>query len=172
MEQVANSVVHPVTKETITKYKTLIQDPLLRETWMKGMAKELGRLAQGYEDEKGTNTVQFMDLEEIAQIPKGKIVTYANIVVDYRPQKKDPNRVRITAGGNLIKYPFELTARTADLTTSKILWNSTISQKGARYACADAKNFYLSAELEDPEYMRIAANLVPQDFIDTYNLKD
>ena len=66
---------------------------------MKGMAKELGRLAQGHEDEKGTNTVQFMDLEEIAQIPKGKIVTYANIVVDYRPQKKDPNRVRITAGG-------------------------------------------------------------------------
>mgnify|MGYP003311588239 FL=1 len=26
--------------------------------------------------------------------------------------------------------------------------------------------------MEDPEYMRIAANLVPQDFIDAYNLKD
>ena len=45
MEQVANDVVHPVTQETITKYKKLIDDPLLRETWMKAMTKELGRLA-------------------------------------------------------------------------------------------------------------------------------
>ena len=32
LEEVANGVVHPVTKETITKYKKLIEDPLLRET--------------------------------------------------------------------------------------------------------------------------------------------
>ena len=30
LEEVANGVVHPVTKETITKYKKLIEDPLLR----------------------------------------------------------------------------------------------------------------------------------------------
>ena len=30
LEEVANSVVYPVTKETITKYKRLINDPLLR----------------------------------------------------------------------------------------------------------------------------------------------
>ena len=52
---------------------------------MEAVAKELGRLAQGYKDTKGTNTVDFIDLEEITQIPKGKIVTYARIVVDYRP---------------------------------------------------------------------------------------
>ena len=39
LEQVANGVVHPVTQETITKYKRLIDDPLLRETWMEAMAK-------------------------------------------------------------------------------------------------------------------------------------
>ena len=33
LEEVANGVVHPVTKETVTKYKKLIEDPLLRETW-------------------------------------------------------------------------------------------------------------------------------------------
>ena len=32
LEEVANDVAHPVTKETITKYKKLIEDPLLRET--------------------------------------------------------------------------------------------------------------------------------------------
>ena len=41
-----------------------------------------------------------------AQIAKmyaeGKTPTYARSVVDFRPQKSDPNRVRITAGGNLI----------------------------------------------------------------------
>ena len=88
MEQVANGVVHSVTQETITKYKKLIDDPLLSETWMEAMAEELGRLAQGYKDTKGTSTEEFMDLEEITQIPKGKIVTYARIAVDYRPQKK------------------------------------------------------------------------------------
>ena len=67
-----------------------------------------------------------MTHDEIKRILKDRTVTYARIVVDYRPQKDDPNRVHITVGGNLIDYPFELTTRTADLTTSKILWNSTI----------------------------------------------
>jgi hypothetical protein len=85
------------------------------------MSKELGRLAQGFDGTEGTSTFFFMTK-----------VTYARIVVDYRPQKADPNRVRITAGGNLINYPGELTTRTAVLTTSKILWNSTLSTPGAK----------------------------------------
>ena len=60
-----------------------------------------------------------MSHEEIAKIPRDRVVTYARIVIDYRPQKDDPNRVRITAGGNLIEYPHELTTRTADITTAK-----------------------------------------------------
>ena len=94
LEVVANGVTHPLTKETITKCKKLITDPLLRDDWMKGMCKELGRLAQGHGEKgaddylKGTNTVLFMDLDEIKMIPKDQVVTYARIVVDYRPQKK------------------------------------------------------------------------------------
>ena len=45
IEETANGVVHAVTKETITKYKTLINEPLLREVWMEAMCRELGRLA-------------------------------------------------------------------------------------------------------------------------------
>ena len=45
LEEVANGVVHPVTKETITKYKKLINGPLLQDDCMKGMCRELGRLA-------------------------------------------------------------------------------------------------------------------------------
>ena len=87
----ANGVVHPITKETITNYKKLISDPILRDIWMRAMAKELGRLAQGYGDVEGTNTVQFLSHDEIAKIPRGKVVTYARIVVDFRPQISDPN---------------------------------------------------------------------------------
>ena len=47
------------------------------------MVKELGRLAQGWGTTKGTNTIEFMSLDEIARIPKGKVVTYARIVVDF-----------------------------------------------------------------------------------------
>ena len=169
-EHVANGVVHPVTKETITKYKKLINDPLLRDTWLEAMCRELGRLAQGYGDVKGTDTVRFMSLDEIKNIPKDRVVTYARIVVDYRPQKEDKNRVRITAGGNLISYPFELTTRTADLTTSKLLWNSTISTKGAKYMCADAKNFYLATPLDRYEYMKMPVELIPPEFIELNNL--
>ena len=68
-------------------------------------------------------------------------MTYACVVVDFRPKTTDPNRVRITVGGNQIDYPYELTTRTADLTTSKVMWNIVISTPGAKYACADVKNF-------------------------------
>jgi hypothetical protein len=125
------------------------------------MCKELRRLATGWEGEQGTETIEFMTIDEIKAIPKDQTITYARIVVDYRPQKKDPNRVHITVGGNLIDYPGELSTRTADLITSKILWNSTLSTPGAHYMCADVKNFYLSTPMDRPEYMKMKADLFP-----------
>jgi hypothetical protein len=92
--------------------------------------------------------------------------------VDYRPQKADPNRVRITVGGNLIDYPGESTTRTADITTAKLLWNSTLSTPNAKFACADVGNFYLATPMERYEYMRIKADLIPDDFKTHYNLHD
>ena len=103
-----------------------------------------------------------MKKEDIKNIPKDQKVTYAWIVVDYRPQKKDPNRVRITAGGNLIQYPYELTTRTANLPTSKILWNSVISTPGARYMCVDIKNMYLATPMDRFEYMQMPIELIPE----------
>ena len=72
------------------------------------------------------DAIRVMALEEIKNIPADRVVTYARVVVDFRLQKEDPNRVRITAGGNLIVYPDEMTTRTADRTVSKILWNSVL----------------------------------------------
>ncbi len=44
-EEMANGVVHPVTKETLTKYHKIIEVPELKEAWMTGMYIKLGRLA-------------------------------------------------------------------------------------------------------------------------------
>ena len=41
LEEVVNDVVHRVTNEAVTKYKKLIEDPLLQETWSKAMCKAL-----------------------------------------------------------------------------------------------------------------------------------
>ena len=86
--------------------------------------------------------------------------------------KTDPNRVRITLGGNLIDYPYKLTTRTYDLTTSKLMWNSVISTPGAKYACADVKNFYLVTPLDRFEYMWMWIDLIQQELIDLYNIGD
>ena len=102
LDKVANDVVCPVTKETNNKYDKLIAAPELREVYMKAMCVELGRLVQGYEDTKGTGTIKFVSREEISQIPMDRMVTYARIVVDYCPQKEDPNRVCIAVGGDLM----------------------------------------------------------------------
>lgn len=97
-----------------------------------------------------------MDHAAIAKMyAEGRKPTYARIVIDFWPQKDDPNRVRITAGGNLIKTLGIITARTADLITMKLVLNSVISTEGARYSSFDAGNFYLETLPERFEYMKI-----------------
>ena len=83
IKEQCNGVVHPITNKTITKYKKLINEPLLCDDWMKEMRIELGQLAQGYGSTEGTDTIHFTSLDEIPNIPANQTVTYARIVVDY-----------------------------------------------------------------------------------------
>ena len=163
-----NAVIHPVTGKSM-EYRELITDPLTKKAWTKSSANEFGRLAQGVGKRiKGTNTIRFIP---VTDIPKGRTITYARFVCDVRPQKSEPNRTRITVGGNLIDYPHDVSTKTAELTTSKILWNSTLSTRDARYMTGDVKNFYLNTPLDRPEYMRIALALIPDEIIEEYNLR-
>jgi hypothetical protein len=137
------------------------------------MSKELHCLAQGCPGvTKGTNTIFYLSHANICKIPQDRTVTYARIVIDHCPQKEDPNRVCITVGGNLIDYPFELTTHTANMVSSKILWNSVISTKDARFAGADIKNMYLETPLDRYEYMKMPIVLFPTDIIEHYRLNE
>ena len=89
-------VTHPTTGATITNYRKLISIPTMKEVWTNAMCKELGNISDGWNETKGTQTVKFMNHEQIKRIPNGRTIMYARIVVDYRPQKEDPMRSKWT----------------------------------------------------------------------------
>ena len=64
-----------------------------------------GNMSQGDDKTKtpGTFSIFVMTYNEIRHIPQDRVITYARLVVDFRLQKDNPNRVRIIAGGKLIK---------------------------------------------------------------------
>ena len=107
---------------------------------------------------------------EISLILADCTIMYVRVVVDFCLQKADPHCIRITARGNLINHPGELTTWTANLTTSKLMWNSVLSTEGAKYMCLDIKNFYLTAPLDWYKYMKMPLSLFPSWIKDQYNL--
>jgi hypothetical protein len=71
IEEVFFGVVHPVTKQTITQYWKLQQDPALKDPRVPAMSKELHHLAQEKPGvTKATNTSFFLSHDEIRHIPK------------------------------------------------------------------------------------------------------
>jgi hypothetical protein len=54
----------------------------------------------------------------------------------------------------------------------KLLVNSVLSQRNARLATMDLKNFYLNTPLDQPEYVRIKLVDIPQEFIGKYKLNE
>ena len=153
-------------------YEKLLKNPETRKVWSRAMCKELGRLAQGFETTEGTNTFFFLTLDQIKNIPKGKTVTYARIVANYRPQKNDSLYIQLKVGGNLLFVPGGISTTTAHLTTSKILWNSVLSTPNAKFAVIDIHNMYLQTPMFPYEYMRIPITKIPTEFTDAYSLHD
>ena len=126
-EKCACMVLDPITGKP-QNCENLCENPTTRKLWGGAMSKELGRLSQGIDGiTKGTDCLFFMTHEQIMNVPKDRTVAHALIVVDCRPQKKDRHRARTTAGVNLVNCPGKVTARTADMVTSKISWNSVVS---------------------------------------------
>jgi hypothetical protein len=109
---------------------------------------------------------------EKPQVPQDRKVTYSRIVVDIRPEKKETHRTRLIVGGNLIEYPGDVSTPTADLTTTKVLLNSTLSTSGARFMTTDIKKIDLITPLDRFEYMRLSLALLPDEIVSQYNLLD
>ena len=151
LKHYANPMVHPVTGETISSYKMLMSDLATAEICLTAFGKDFGDMAQGDNktSQKRTNAMFVMNHEDIKKILKaGKKITYANPVADHHPQKEDPNRIHITAGGNMIDCDGDLLVPTANINTAKLHWNSVVSTESEKYMYIDIKSVYLSATLE------------------------
>jgi Reverse transcriptase (RNA-dependent DNA polymerase) len=92
-------------------------------------------------------------------------------VVADRPNKANPIRVRVTVGGDRIDYPEEVSTKTSDLATVKLLLNSTISTDNANWMSLDIKDFYLNTPMTLYEYMKVPLALFPAAIIQHYNLE-
>jgi hypothetical protein len=60
-------------------------------------------------------------------IPLGRKATTLHIVASICLQKAEPKRIRFTVSGNLVQCPGKVSTPTADITMSKILFNSVLS---------------------------------------------
>ena len=127
-------MVHPITGETISSYKKLMNDLATAEIWQTAFGKDFGGMSQGDNKMgwKGTNVMFVLTHDKTRHVLAiGWKFTYGNPVANYQPQKEDPHQICITAGGNLITYELSPSLHTADLDMAKLHWNSVISTKGA-----------------------------------------
>jgi hypothetical protein len=163
----SNAVVHPVTGEQM-EYMALMKDPDLQPLWKRGSGNEADHIFQGIRDIPGTDTCLFLELTNIAKYIK---IKYSKIVCDYKPHKKEKERVRITVGGDRLDYSGDVATSTADITTFKILINSTLSTKYAAMMMMDIDNYYLGTPLPRFEYTRMLLSRFPEEIVEKYNLK-
>ena len=160
------------------EHRQLRRHPDYKQVWDTSYADELGRLCQGIGTDsatstkqrvEGTDTFRPIQFDDIPENRRGDI-TYTRVVCEVRPQKADPNRTRITIGGNRICYPGDTGTKTGSLEVVKLILNDVLSTPQARMATFDISNFYLGTPLDRPEYVRIKITDIPQEFIDEYNL--
>ena len=78
--------------------------------------------------------------------------------------------MRFTEGGKIRKYNGQTSTETASIETAKLLINSVLSPKDAKFMAMDISNFYIQTDLEDYQYIRFPIDMIPQDTIDEYNL--
>ena len=135
--------------------------------WQQSNIEEIARLAQGYKDIKGTDTIHFLPFDKI---PPSRKATYLRIVSAFRPEKDNPRRIRWTVGGDRIDYAGNVSTKTADLTTTKCLFNSVISTENGKFMTIDLKDFYLGTPMAQYEYIRIPCSVIPTEIMDAYNL--
>jgi hypothetical protein len=165
-QHLANVVIHPITGKEM-EYMALMKDPRLEPLWKRGFGNECGRLFQGIRDIPGTDTCFFINL---TNVPKYRKITYDKTVCDYKPHKKEKERVRFTVDGDRLDYSGNVATSTSGITTFMILINSTLSTEDATMMMMDIKNYDLGTPLPQFEYMKMLLSRFPEETVQKYNL--
>ena len=160
-----NHIYHKDTGKKMTLC-ALLKDPSTTEIWSRSASNEFGRLMNG--NRAGVLGTQAMTMVHPSTISQDQAITYASMVCDYRPLKIEAHRCRLVVGGDKLPYASDSAALAANLIESKILFNSVVSTKGAKFMTIDISNFSLSSHMQHPEYMKIHQDDIPQDILDQY----
>jgi hypothetical protein len=132
----------------VLKYGHLMKMDKHKQVWAHIFANKIGQLFQGSRNVTGTDTCFFIPK---SLVPAHKHPTYGHICCNYGPQKEEKCCIRITVGDNCIVYPGNKSTPMADLTTAKLLIDSTISTPGAEFLGIDLANFYLNTPMPNPK---------------------
>jgi hypothetical protein len=76
----------------------------------------------------------------------------------------------LTVGGDILYYYGDVATFTEDITTFKILINSTLSTKDATMMMMDIKNYYIGTPLPRFEYMKMLLSRLQEEIVKSYNL--
>jgi hypothetical protein len=73
-------------------------------------------------------------------------------------------------GGDRLDYSGDVATSTLDITTFKILINSTLSNTDAAMMMMHIKNYYLGTPFPCFEYMKMLLSRFPEEIVEKYNL--
>ena len=82
-----------------------------------------------------------------------------------RQQKAEIYRTRLTMEGKLISFPGDVTIPTEDIITTKLIFNSLLSEKNTKLICADIANSYLNNPMDRYEYMKLSLDIISEEII-------
>ena len=96
----------------------------------------------------------------------------------YNPQVKEKiladgtrqRRVRGTVSGDIIKYAGFTSTNTAASADLRILYNDVVSTDGAAFMSVDISDFYLSHDIDRPEFMWILRKDIPDSIMEEFDL--
>jgi hypothetical protein len=157
----------------LLNYRQLMRSTKYRQAWSLSSANKFGRLANGIGGriKNPTNTIKFIFQHKVPT-ERMKDVTYGQFVCTVRPDKAEPNQRRFTVGGDRINYPDKVATPTAEMLVAKMLFNSVISTKGARFMTMDISNFYPMTPLHHPKFIRMKLSNIPDEVIKEYKLRE
>ena len=154
------------------EYRQLRQHPDFHKVWNESYSNELGWLCQGIDTSpdgtvkrvKGNDTFFLIRFKDIPA-DRRKEITYTKVVCKVRPENSDPNRTRITIGGNRITFLGDVGTPTASLELSKLVFNSVLLRPGAKFTTFNICNFYLQTPLDRLEYVQVRLRDIPNKFV-------
>ncbi len=150
-------------------YRQLMNSPKYKKAWSLSAANKFGGI-RGH-TKNPTNTIKFISQHKLPADCR-KDVMYGQFVCSVRPEKAEPNQMRFTVGDDRINYPREVAIPTAEMLVAKMLFNSVISMKSARFTTLAISNFYLMTLPHRPNFIQIKLTDIPDKVIKEYKLRE